>query len=59
MFGDILRINCEEGTVKLNNGDTIENFNPGRFFRLQPGQNTIEFEGNACTIRFIFRKVYL
>jgi len=57
--GDVLRINCEEGTVKLNNGDTIENFNPGRFFRLQPGQNIIEYEGNACTIRFIFRKVYL
>lgn len=57
--GDVLIIDCELGTVKLNNGDSIENFFPGRFFRLQPGINTIEYEGNACTISFIFRKVYL
>jgi len=57
--GDVLVIDCEQGTVKLNNGSTIENFNPGRFFRLQPSQNTIEYEGTACTISFLFRKVYL
>lgn len=57
--GDVLVINCAEGTVKLNNGNTIENFNPGRFLRLQPGNNTIEYEGAAASIRFYFRKVYL
>ena len=57
--GDILIIDCEKGTVKLNNTDSIENFFPGRFFRLQPGENTIEYEGNACSISFTFRKVYL
>jgi len=57
--GDSLVINCEEGTVTLNNGSTIEYFNPARFFRLQPGVNSISYEGAACTIRFKFRKVYL
>jgi phage-related protein len=58
-IGDVLIINCAEGTVKLNNGNTIENFNPGRFLRLQPSLNEIEYEGAACTISFLFRKVYL
>jgi phage-related protein len=58
-IGDLLVIDCEKGTVTLNNGSTIEYFNPARFFRLQPGVNTILFEGAACTIRFKFRKVYL
>lgn len=57
--GDILVINCEEGTVKLNNGSRIEYFDPGRFFRLQPSNNEIEYEGNAATVKFKFRKVYL
>lgn len=58
--GDTLTIDCEEGTVKLNNNpDAIVHFNPARFFRLQPGINTINYEGNACTINFKFRKVYL
>jgi hypothetical protein len=55
---DIARINCKEGTVKLNNGNRIENFN-GAFLRLQPGSNTIIYEGPACTITFLYRKVYM
>jgi len=58
-IGDVLVINCEEGTVKVNNGNRIEYFDPGRFFRLQPWNNEIEYEGNACTINFKFRKIYL
>lgn len=57
--GDLLVINCEEGTVFKNNNNAIANFDPARFFRLQALSNTIEYEGAACTIRFRFRKAYL
>lgn len=57
--GDVLEIDCYNGSVTLNNNNSIEFFNPARFFRLQPSNNEIEFEGAACTISFIFRKVYI
>ena len=57
--GDVLVINCREGTVKRNNNNTISYFNPARFLRLQDVINTIAYEGNACTITISFRKVYL
>ncbi len=57
--GATLTINCEEGTVKLNNSDSIEYVTEARFLRLQPETNTIEYEGAACTINVKFRKVYL
>jgi phage-related protein len=57
--GDLLVINSSLGTVKKNNNNAIENFNPGRFLRLQPLSNTIEYEGAAATIRIKYRKVYL
>jgi len=56
--GDVLVIDCATGSVMRNNNDTAEYFD-GAFLRLQPGNNTIEYEGAACTITFKFRKVYL
>jgi len=59
LSGDVLTIDCEQGTVKKNNTNAIANFNPGRFFRLQPASNSIEYVGAACTITFTFRRGYL
>lgn len=56
--GDSLIIDCKEGTVKKNGNNTIAYFNPGVFLRLQPGSNTIEYEGNACTLTVTYRRVY-
>lgn len=56
--GDTVIIDCAKGTVTRNNNNTIEYFD-GAFIRLQPGSNSIEYEGAACTITFTFRKVYL
>ena len=58
-LGDILIINSTEGTVKLNNGDRISNYNPAVFLRLQPTINTIEYEGGPCSITIKYKKVYL
>jgi phage-related protein len=58
--GDTLVINCAEGTVYKNNNNAIENLvTPSRFLRLQPLNNEILYEGNACTITVTFRKAYL
>jgi hypothetical protein len=58
--GDILIMDSEAGTLQKNNNNAMENLQlPGRFLRLQPFANTIEYEGAACTIRFKYRKVYL
>jgi hypothetical protein len=58
--GDLLVINNQEGTVKRNNNNTIENLvTPARFLRLQPVVNNLEYEGAAATIRVKFRKAYL
>ena len=38
--------------------NAIDNFNPGKFLRLQPASNTIVYEGAATTIRIRYRKVY-
>ena len=56
--GSILIVDCDYGTVLLNNNDRIENFS-GAFIRLQPGLNEIEYEGNACTITISYRKAYI
>jgi len=57
--GDVVVIDCAAGTVKRNANSTIEFFNPARFFRLRDTVNTIDYQGAACTISFIFRKVYI
>jgi hypothetical protein len=56
--GDILIIDCKEGTVKLNSNLSFEYFT-GAFLRLQRGINLIDYEGSAATIRVKYRKVYL
>lgn len=56
--GDIVSIDCSTGDVTRNGGATIDKFTES-FLRLQPGVNTIEYEGAACTVTFKFRKVYL
>lgn len=56
--GDNLAIDTDRATVKRNGGSTVENFD-GNFLRLQPGDNIIDYEGPACTIVFVFKKVYL
>lgn len=56
--GDVVTINSETGEIKRNGGGTADKFS-GAFIRLQPESNTIEYEGNAATILFKYRKVYL
>lgn len=56
---DVVEIDCARGTVTRNGTNSISNFNPARFFRLQPQVNSIDYEGAACTIQIVFRKVYL
>lgn len=58
IIGDTLVIDSINGTVKRNNNNTIEFFNPARFLRLQNIINIIAYEGNACTITVKYRKVY-
>ena len=57
--GDSVVIDCQAGTVKRNNNNSIEFFTVARFIRLQNVDNTIAYEGGAATITFKFRKVYL
>lgn len=57
--GAILVIDCFNGTIRLNNNDSFEFFNPARFLRLQHVVNTILYEGAAATITFTWRKTYL
>lgn len=59
LAGDIVVFDSYYGTVKKNGNDGSIYFNPPYFLRLQPGANTIYFEGNACTIRIKYRKVYV
>lgn len=59
MQGDIVEIDCRQGTVKRNSNSTIEYFTVARFLRLQNLINTFGYEGSACTITFSFRRVYL
>jgi len=58
-IGDELIIDSKEGTVKRNGNNTIEYFYPARFLRLQNKENTLSYEGNACTITVAYRRVYL
>lgn len=58
-LGDILVIDSVEGTVKLNNTSTVEKLNPAVWLRLQRGENTIEYEGAACTLVVKWRGRYL
>jgi hypothetical protein len=56
--GDILVIDCDTGQITRNGGSEPEYFD-GAFLRLLADSNTIQYEGNACTIRFKYRKVYM
>jgi len=58
-LGDVLIIDSGEGTVKLNNTNREENFNPAVWLRLQRGLNTIQYEGGGCTMVIKYRKKYL
>jgi hypothetical protein len=57
--GDLLEIDSTNGTVKKNSNNSIENFNPGRFLRLQPTVNVITYVGGKADITFKYRKAYL
>jgi len=57
VVGDIVQIDCATGVITRNGGSEPEDF-IGAYLRLLTGNNTIQYEGNACTIRFIFRKKY-
>jgi phage-related protein len=55
-----MEIDSQNGTIKLNNNNAIAYLADNSSFpRLQPMSNTINYEGNACTITFVFRRVYL
>lgn len=56
--GDIVTVNSETGQVDRNGGLTPDKFS-GVYIRLQPGSNTINYEGAACTVLVKYRKVYL
>jgi phage-related protein len=56
---DIVVFDSKLGTVKKNGNDSMIYFNPAYFLRLQPGSNTIYYEGAAATIRIKYRKVYI
>jgi hypothetical protein len=56
---NVVIIDCKLGTVKKNGTDSIGNFSPPIFLRLQPGSNRLYYEGAACTIKVTYSKVYL
>lgn len=56
--GSTLIIDCEYGTVSMNNNDGLPNFT-GFFIKLQPGENIFSYEGNACTITVKYRRQYI
>jgi phage-related protein len=58
-INDILIINSYNGTVMKNGNPSMLYFNPPYFIRLQPGTNTIYYEGAAATIKIRYRKVYM
>ena len=58
LSGSSVVIDCAAGTIKRDGGDTKENFD-GALLRLLTGNNSIDYEGAACTLTFTFRKVYL
>jgi len=53
--GKQLIVNCKEGIVQLDEVDTIRYFD-GQFLKLLAGNNTIEYDGAAATIRFEWHK---
>lgn len=57
--GDVLVVDCAEGTVRRNGNDEVQFLTQGVFLRLQPKANTITYAGAACTVTFKFRKAYL
>jgi hypothetical protein len=59
LAGDKLIIDCKLGTVQKNGSDSIVNFAPPVFLRLQPGNNKFYYEGAACTIKVSYKKAYL
>jgi len=56
--GDQLIIDAENGTVKKNGLDVIENFDPP-WLRLVPDVNTINYVGSAATVTIYYRELYL
>ena len=61
--GDVLEIDCKEGTVELNGSSDIAHFNAGAFIKLLSGANsltaTITGTVGTNTCAFVFRKKYL
>lgn len=57
--GNVVVIDSKLGTVTLNDTDSIHHFAPPVFLRLQPSENTLYYEGAACTIKVKYKKVYL
>lgn len=55
---DIVTIDSETGEIKRNGAISADKFS-GAFLRLQPGENTIDYEGGAATIIFKYRRLYL
>jgi hypothetical protein len=58
VIGETVQIDCATGIITRNGGEEPDFFD-GAFLRLITGNNTIQYEGNACTIYFKFRKVYM
>ena len=57
--GDYLDIDSYYGTVKRNGNDEMAHFSPANFLRLQPSVNDFTYEGAACTVLVVYRRVYL
>lgn len=62
--GDIVEVDCKEGTVELNGSDDMAHFNDGSaFLKLVSGDNdiTVTITGTVGTntCKFVFRKKYL
>lgn len=53
--GVVVTADCEEGTVDRDATNTIRFFD-GRFLRLLPGPNTLEYTGGNCTFKTKFYK---
>jgi phage-related protein len=57
VIGDVVEIDCGEGTVKRNGNDTIAYLAQPRFLRLQDIVNEIRVEGATADVTFTWRKV--
>jgi phage-related protein len=59
LSGNILVLDSSQGTATLNNSPAMDSFVSGAFIRLQPGVNSFVYTGAACTIKVMYRKLYL